>query len=114
MWRIYSIDNVLFLAHRISGVGLVAYLLAHIWVVSTAMLAGPDAFDRAMAFLAQPQLVVLDLLVIAAVAYHGLNGLRVIAHERGLGLGRPRLWVGVTAAAWIGLCAAAAAFALAR
>ena len=65
-------------AHRITGLILVAYLLLHIFTLSV-VLQGPDAFDRAMATFENPIVQFLELLLIWIVFWHTLNGLRLIA-----------------------------------
>lgn len=86
MWRIYSVDNVLFLLHRITGVALFFYVIAHIWMVSTAMLGGAEMFDAIMKTLAGPEFLAVDILVFGSLVFHAINGLRLMAHERGLWL----------------------------
>jgi succinate dehydrogenase / fumarate reductase cytochrome b subunit len=73
------------LLQRISGVALVIYLLAHIGVISTSLL-GAGGFDRLLRLLQSPPFVVMDLGLLGAVLYHGLNGLRVILFDLGIGI----------------------------
>ncbi|MBE3574985.1 MAG: succinate dehydrogenase, cytochrome b556 subunit [Firmicutes bacterium] len=75
------------LFHRISGLALVFYLFLHLMVLSSAT-AGPAAFDRAMEELHSPLFLALDLLLLLAVLYHGLNGIRVVLFDLGLGVRR--------------------------
>ena len=72
---------------RITGLGLVFYLFVHIIVISTA-LAGAETFDNVLTVLQLPVFVVLDLVLAAAVLYHGLNGMRVILIDLGVGVTR--------------------------
>lgn len=72
---------------RITGLGLVLYLFLHIGVISTAQL-GAETFDDVLAVLQTPFFVVLDLLLATAVLYHGLNGVRVILIDLGVGITR--------------------------
>ena len=72
---------------RITGLGLVFYLFVHIMVISAA-LAGAETFDDVLTVLQLPVFVVLDLFLAAAVLYHGLNGLRVILIDLGVGVTR--------------------------
>lgn len=72
---------------RITGLGLVFYLFTHIIVISTAQ-AGADTFDDVLAVFQTPVFVVLDLFLAAAVLYHGLNGVRVILIDLGVGVAR--------------------------
>ncbi|MBI4336507.1 MAG: succinate dehydrogenase, cytochrome b556 subunit [Chloroflexi bacterium] len=69
---------------RVTGVALVLYLLAHIGVISTA-LRGQHDFDRVLAVLQSPPFVVADLLLLLAVLYHTLDGLRIILLDLGIG-----------------------------
>lgn len=110
MWRMYSIDGVLFVMHRITGVALFIYLIAHIFTISTAMLAGAETFDRVMTALADPSFLVVDLTLFASLLFHALNGLRLIAHERGLLIDRGPLVSRTVLGAWVGLLAGVAVF----
>lgn len=64
-----------FVFHRVSGVALSVYLIMHIYVVSSLYKA--ENFDKVMAFLNQPLFKLLEIGLLAAVIYHGLNGARV-------------------------------------
>ena len=75
------------LLQRVTGLGLVLYVFLHIGVISTAQL-GADTFDGVLAVLQTPFFVVLDLLLAAAVLYHGLNGVRVILIDLGIGISK--------------------------
>ena len=70
---------------RLTGVALVGYLFLHILVISTVQ-AGEDAFNSVLIVLQKPFFVVLDLFLIAAVVYHGLNGVRVLLFDLGIPL----------------------------
>lgn len=71
---------------RISGLILVAYLFVHIVIISQGEIGGPDALDKLFEMFEDPFLVFLDFLLVAAVLYHGLNGLRVILMDFGVGI----------------------------
>ena len=63
--------------HRISGVGIFAFLLLHvldIWLVG----ANPALYDDVLRFYASPIGRVLELVLGGALFYHALNGLRII------------------------------------
>jgi succinate dehydrogenase / fumarate reductase cytochrome b subunit len=63
--------------HRITGVAVLLFLLAHI--VETSMLAlGPDAYNRAISIYKQPWFKPLEFLLVAAVLYHAGNGIMVM------------------------------------
>lgn len=110
MWRMYTIDGVLFVLHRITGVALFVYLVAHILTISTAMLAGAESFDRIMGILAEPKFLVVDLMLFGCLLFHALNGLRIIAHERGVWLDQAALISRALLVAWGGLLATSAIF----
>ena len=72
-----------FVANRLTGLGLVAYLYLHLIVLST-LLRGPEAWDGLVAPFRQPLFLALDVLLVLGLAYHGLNGLRVALVGSGL------------------------------
>jgi succinate dehydrogenase cytochrome b556 subunit len=65
--------------HRISGVGLVFYLLFHIYTLSS--LQTPAVYDGKMKLLAIPIVVFLAWLSCLPVVFHALNGGRLILYE---------------------------------
>lgn len=83
----YRIGMWAWLLQRITGVALVFYLFLHIWVISFSAVGdkGLD-FDRALALLQTPFFIALDLLLLAAVLYHALNGIRILAFDLGIGI----------------------------
>ena len=64
------------LLHRITGLGLVVYLILHINVISS--LHDPAGFNKVMAFLGSPLFRFLEIGLLAFVIYHAMNGIRVI------------------------------------
>ena len=63
--------------HRVTGVGILLFLFAHI--VDTALVAwGPDAYNRVVSVYHHPVVQIMELGLVGAVIYHGLNGLRVM------------------------------------
>lgn len=91
-----------FVLHRITGLALVFYLLLHITVISTS-LKGPDAFNQLLAKLTTPLFVVLDLGLLAAILFHGLNGVRIVLFDTGVGIRQQKLifWFLIASAAAI-------------
>lgn len=112
MWRIYSLDSVLFILNRITGVALLVFLVSHIWAVSTAMLGGEAMFNAVMGILARPAFFAVELFLFGCVIFHASNGLRLILNERGLILKSGNAFAGATAgltiAVWMGACVYAA------
>jgi succinate dehydrogenase / fumarate reductase cytochrome b subunit len=68
------------LAHRISGVAVVYFLSLHIFETLQLGL-GPGAYDEATAVYKQPWFRPFEFLLVMAVVYHGLNGLRVMLFD---------------------------------
>ncbi len=64
--------------NRITGIGLVVYLYLHLVVLST-LSRGPGAWHAFVSLARQPYFLILDVILLAGILIHGLNGLR-IAH----------------------------------
>ena len=65
------------IAHRVTGVGILLFLFAHI--IDTALVGwGPDAYNRVVAVYHHPIVQIMELGLVAAVIYHALNGVRVM------------------------------------
>ena len=82
-WR--GVGMWAWLLHRVSGLVLVAYLFAHIFVISQAQ-RGSESFDRLFKTLESPLFVVLDLVLLGAVLYHMMNGIRVLFFDFGVAI----------------------------
>jgi succinate dehydrogenase / fumarate reductase cytochrome b subunit len=78
-----------FVANRLTGLGLVAYLYLHLIILST-LLRGPQAWDSLVALFRNPLFLAFDVLLVAGLAFHGLNGLRVALVGSGLLVDRQR------------------------
>lgn len=63
--------------HRASGIGVLFFLLVHIIDISLIGL-GKDLYDESVAFYAQPALIPMEILLVGAVIYHALNGIRIM------------------------------------
>lgn len=64
-----------FVFHRVTGIALSVYIIMHIFVVSSLHKA--ENFDKVMGFLNLPLFKLAEIGLLAAVIYHGLNGVRV-------------------------------------
>lgn len=65
------------LAHRVTGVGVLLFLFAHI--VDTALVGwGPEAYNRVVAVYHNPIVELMELGLVAAVIFHALNGMRIM------------------------------------
>ncbi len=78
-----------FAVHRITGIGLVAYLLLHLLVLSI-LAQGQAGWDSFVALAQTPVFLALDVVLIAGILLHGLNGIRVALLGTGYGLRRQK------------------------
>ena len=81
-------ERYLYTLHRVTGLGLLAYFLLHIFVTS-ARAFGPEAWARSMGMVSGPIFVAGEFLVFAAFAFHAANGIRLVAVELGWIIGKP-------------------------
>ena len=73
--------------HRISGIGIFLFVVLH--VIDIYLVGGdPRAYDELLAFYASVPGRFLEVLLGAALLYHALNGMRIIAID---------LWPSMTA-----------------
>ena len=86
---------------RISGLVLLAYLFVHVWVISQGRVNGPKTLNDLFEFFDKPFLVFLDLMLVAAVLYHALNGVRIVLMDLGVGIRQHKIvfWVCMVVAA---------------
>jgi succinate dehydrogenase / fumarate reductase cytochrome b subunit len=66
--------------HRASGLGVLLYLFMHI-VETSMVLFGPEVYDAAVGLFKNLPARLGEVVLMAAVVYHALNGLRVIAMD---------------------------------
>jgi succinate dehydrogenase / fumarate reductase cytochrome b subunit len=63
--------------HRITGVGIYFFLLVHI--MDTALVrVSPKAYETVMEVYKTPIVGVAEIGLVAAILFHGFNGIRVI------------------------------------
>jgi succinate dehydrogenase / fumarate reductase cytochrome b subunit len=62
--------------NRVTGIGLVAYLYLHLGVLSL-LIRGQSAWDSFVAVARSPFVLTLDVILLAGILIHGLNGLRL-------------------------------------
>jgi succinate dehydrogenase / fumarate reductase cytochrome b subunit len=65
------------LLHRITGLGVLLFLLVHI-VDITLIGFGPKVYNDSIAIFSLPFVRVVSLALIASVLYHAFNGVRII------------------------------------
>ncbi len=79
MYRV-SVEMLSWLLHKITGFSIIGFLIFHIWGMAQ-MSQGPDAFNRVIETYKTPLFRVGEVLLLAAIAFHGLNGMRLILGE---------------------------------
>ena len=62
--------------HRVTGVGILLFLLIHILDTSLILL-GPNAYNHMIALYKQPFFRPMEVALLAAILYHSLNGIRI-------------------------------------
>ena len=65
-----------FMLHRITGLGLVAYLLLHLALLNQ-LRQGPGAWNAFVATMRSPWVTFLDAVLLLGILIHGLNGVRL-------------------------------------
>lgn len=75
-----SWSQLAWFGHRISGLGVLLYLFMHIVETST-VLFGPDVYNAAVGIFKNLPARIGEVVLMAAVVYHALNGIRVIAMD---------------------------------
>ena len=85
----YSFERYLYLGHRLSGIGLLAYMVLHI-IETANRMRGEQAWAGLMALFASPPFKVIEYLLFAAAVFHALNGVRLLLTELGFFLGKPK------------------------
>ncbi len=84
----WGIERYLYVLHRVTGLGMLLYLLVHVLVTSTRVF-GRGPWERWMGIFESPLFVIGEFLVFAAFAFHAVNGMRLILIELGFAVGRP-------------------------
>ncbi len=77
MYRI-SWAQLAWIGHRLSGIGVLVYLFMHI-LETTTVAFGPDVYNTTLTLFDNLPVRLGEIVLMAALVYHALNGLRVIA-----------------------------------
>lgn len=64
------------LAHRISGLAILSFLLIHVWDTANATFA-PNVYRWSIDVFKYPPFAVGEIALMAAVLYHAFNGIRI-------------------------------------
>ena len=86
----YGADRYAYALHRLSGLGILAYFLMHIFVTGSRV-NGKAGWDQTMGFFSSPLFKIGEFMVYLAFAYHAINGIRLILVELGYMVGKPGL-----------------------
>ena len=70
--------------HRLTGLGLTAYILLHI-VALTGLLKGEAAFNEEMRLFSSPVFLFGEWLLGTLVMFHAINGVRIVLIDFGNG-----------------------------
>lgn len=62
--------------HRLTGLALVGYLIVHVWGLKA--ITNPEAYNALITSYHAPIFKVGEFLLLGAVIYHALNGLRIV------------------------------------
>ena len=82
------LERIGMMLHRATGLGLLLYLVFHL-VVTNAILGGRAFFADIMGMLSNPAAHIGEIVVVGAVGFHGINGIRLILIGMGVISGRP-------------------------
>jgi succinate dehydrogenase / fumarate reductase cytochrome b subunit len=72
-----STGFISFFLRRLTGIALVLYLGMHMLVIGS-VTASPEAFDATLAVVQGPMFKIAEIALLAAVAYHAFDGVRLI------------------------------------
>ncbi len=86
--RRYGIERVAYWLMRLSGLGLLAYFVAHIYETSN-ILRGQVGWDELMEMTATTEGHAVLAIVIGMCVFHTVNGVRVMLGHGGVGVGKP-------------------------
>ena len=83
----YAFGMWVWLAHRISGIVLAVYGLAHLVVISYVTIGSDGTnFNDVMKFFDKPYLLAFEVALMALAFFHVLNGFRIILFDLGIGI----------------------------
>ena len=81
------------LIQRISGLVLVVFVVAHVVAISQASLVAKGPLFTLLDGLRNPfwyvgrTTLAIDLLMLGIIAFHGMNGIRIVLFDTGIGVG---------------------------
>ena len=84
----YGIERVAYWLMRLSGLGLLAYFVAHIYETSS-ILQGKVGWDEFLEITQTTEGHIILAIVIGMCVFHTANGIRVMLGHGGVGVGSP-------------------------
>ena len=84
----YGIERVAYWLQRLTGLGLLFYLIGHV-IETSAIVEGKAAWDRMLELTQTTEGHIILILVIGMSVYHTANGIRVMLGHGGIGVGKP-------------------------
>ena len=84
----YGLERVAYWLQRLSGLGLLAYLIGHIYETSS-IVNGRIAWEKMLAITQTPEGHIILTIVIGMCVFHTGNGIRLMISEGGKGIGKP-------------------------
>jgi succinate dehydrogenase / fumarate reductase cytochrome b subunit len=85
----YKLERYLYILHRVTGLGILLFLLFHLIVTTFFRIQGEAVWNSAMAFLSNPLFKTGEYLVAVAFVFHMVNGFRLILQELGFLMSKP-------------------------
>jgi succinate dehydrogenase / fumarate reductase, cytochrome b subunit len=83
----YGMERYAYALHRLSGLGILAYFLLHIYVTGSRM-GGPAQWESQMAVFDSPIFKMGEFMVFLGFVYHAVNGIRLVLAELGFTIGK--------------------------
>lgn len=83
-----------FIFHRVSGLAILSFLALHI-VDTATVYFWPDAYQHAIELYRTVPFMIGEIMLLAAIVFHGLNGYRIIYFDQ-----KPVRWRGEHEAVW--------------
>ena len=84
----YGIERFAYLLMRLTGLGLLAYFVAHIYETSN-ILRGKVGWEEFLEITQTPEGHIILAIVIGMCIFHTVNGIRVMLGHGGVGVGKP-------------------------
>jgi succinate dehydrogenase / fumarate reductase cytochrome b subunit len=111
-YRIHA-GTFAWILHRLSGLGLIFYMLLHIWVISH-LSGGEESFDGIMHFFGGTLFKLMEIGLVGVIFYHMFNGLRIILIDMGVMVEKQKTLFVISVAVWLACWGGAAVVMISR